>query len=218
MGKYVDGPFGKVSGQIGNLIASSWMDINYFKIKSDHYHDANTLEQQGYRKRFGNVSSLATKLKDLCVDSTYKPFVKKKKIAMTGRNYFMSVNAQVYDLNGTIGDYSLLKTVVGALPLPFDLKVENDSDQAGAVRIIWRSWCQDNPKRANDHLDVIVVKEMENGDDEFVIVETEFEREELSASVKLPFEKGTLLHLYVFFASPDNQEFTNDVYAKIVMN
>ncbi|TKG91454.1 hypothetical protein EYV94_20710 [Puteibacter caeruleilacunae] len=209
MGKIAQGAFGGVSGKVGNLVGSSWMGIDYFRILADHYHDAHTETQVNQRNRFSGAVGLCSLLREEVIN----PIWKHKAVKMTPSNLFTQVNMQAFAEDGTVGDYSLLKLTVGTLPLPLQFKTTVNPDTPKSIDLNWDPGKMAT-KRGDDRLMFILT----DGKGDWCMMTTlEAFRKDGEATVMLPYEPGMTVHVYAFFASPKLDRFTESSHTEVVL-
>ncbi|TKG95392.1 hypothetical protein EYV94_08080 [Puteibacter caeruleilacunae] len=209
MGKIAQGAFGGVSGTVGNLVGSSWKGIDYFRIKADHHHDANTDKQISQRNRFKGVVGLANILRDVFIN----PIWKYKAVKMTPTNLFVKTNMQAFDQDGEIGDYSLLKMTVGSLPLPFGLNIKASEDPK-QIDVSWKPGVKPLPKRENDKLILFIMMD----GDMVIMDDLDAKRSDLEATIMVPYEPGMKIQIYAFFASPEDDAYSESYHSEVTLN
>ncbi|TKG88115.1 hypothetical protein EYV94_27510 [Puteibacter caeruleilacunae] len=209
MGKIAHGPFGGVSGAVGNVVGSSWMGIHYFRIRSAHHHDPKTETQINQRNRFKGIVLLSNLLREDLIN----PIWRHMAVRMTPTNLFIRANMQAFDQDGKIGDYSLLKVSVGSLPLPFNMSIKASEDSR-LLDVTWGKLMKPIVSRNNDKLNLFIMM----GGDMVIIPDLDATRSDLKASVAVPYKTGDTIQVYAFFSSPDGEAYSESFHSVVTLN
>lgn len=203
-------PLGEVKGKYGNLITYVVKGQNRVRSKPLVYHDANTPGQQIARQRIKFLSLFYSR-------TMYSPLLqavwKAAAIPTPHDRYvlFRKVNANVCMGDYTIADYSRVHLATGELPPAMNMRMEVDCD--GRVVLAWENHLACFDSRAEDTLRVAYLKD---GDFlPWIVSGISAKRKDEQAVFYLENKKGIPLHVYVFFASPAEDLFSDDTYFRV---
>lgn len=207
MGKINQGILDGVSGKVGNVIGASWKGIDYLRIKHSHVANPRTNAQVEQRTRFKGVASLANQL----LDSIVRPIWNKAATKMTGYNFFIKKNMEAFGADGDIEDFSKIRMSAGKLPNPHKISVEKTDGVESGITINWEEL--DEQATASGSLMLIAF------DNDSQEIHTELSgatfRGEGMVDYVLPFDAGSTVHLYIFFADSKKRAFSKSVYASV---
>ncbi len=207
MGKISQGILGGVSGTVGTVVGASWKGINYLRIKSSHYKDAQTEGQVTQRTKFGACIEIAQSV----MDALIKPIWNKKAVKMSGYNLFVKTNLPAFSATGEITDFSLLKFAVGDLPQASNVVIEDDAAVPGGIHLTWADNSGTGIAAATDRLRIVAMCEGEI----VVLSGIAATRADQAANVLLPFGAGVSAHVYAFFENEGNTKYSTDQHALV---
>ncbi|MDE5423340.1 DUF6266 family protein [Ancylomarina sp. DW003] len=206
MGKYNQGILGPFTGKVGAIVGSSWKGVNYIKSLPGP-NASNTEAQQKQRTRFKSVVSLASSL----LSSLIRPVWNLVSGKMTGYNLFVKTNMPAFDESGTLVNYSDFHASVGALPLPGNLNIQDDTDVVLGIELAWKDESGTGIGEADDKLHLLVMTT-----DKVHILNTTAVRSDQSAEITLPVAVGNI-HVYAFFGTAEGDKFSPDLYSAILL-
>ena len=206
MGKYNQGILGPFTGKVGSVVGSSWKGVNYIKSLPGP-NASNSEAQQKQRGRFKSVVSLASSL----MDSLVRPVWNLVGGKMTGYNLFVKTNMSAFDESGVLVNYSDFHASMGALPLPENLNLQDDTDVASGIELSWKDESGTGLGNADDKLHLLVMTS-----EKVHILNTVSVRSDESVEITLPVSAGDV-HVYVFFGTAAGDKFSLDSYTKILL-
>lgn len=203
-------PLGKLQGKYGNLITYDVKGQTRVRSTPLEYHDANTEEQQKSRRRLTIIVRFYSHLKDT-------PIIDIWRVAAIPTPYdryslFRKLNMNVFLPNGKIGDFSKLQMTHGELPQALNMQAEIDPEDH--VTLTWTNHLGHTTSHDNDTLGVIAIYN-NNSFSPQLLEGIHAPRKDEKAVFHVDRKSGKPLHLYVFFASPEKDAYSNDQYFKL---
>jgi hypothetical protein len=206
MAKSKDGPFGKLSGKVGNLVFATWKGIPYIRSRPSG-NPSNTKAQQTQRSKFGMVVKFVGRILPVI-----KAGFKWQKEQLPARNAAISYlmkNAVRGEKPDIWIDFSSVFVARGNLPPPREATAERTSDNILSIRWTYHSGLA--AKRASDKvLALAYIPELKQGiwsidgtasrDDEHIILELP------DAAVQKE------AHVYLAFADAEGNDASDSVY------
>jgi len=210
MAKSKDGPFGKLSGKVGNLVFATWKGIPYIRSRPSG-NPSNTKAQQTQRSKFGMVVKFVGHILPV-IKAGFKWQSEELPARNAAISYLMK-NAVRGDKPDIWIDYSSVLVARGNLPKPKDATAERVADKS--LKIRWSFDTQSAVKRASDKvLALAYIPELKQGiwsidgtasrDDEHIILELP------DAAVQRE------AHVYLAFADPEGNDASDSVYLGMV--
>ena len=114
-----------------------------------------------------------------------------------------------FDENGDLTNHAEFKASVGNLSLPSNLTVQDDGDVAFGIELSWKDESATGIGSADDKLHLVVM-----ASDRIHILHTDAVRSDQSAEITLPVAAGEV-HVYSFFGTTENDEYSNDHYQAV---
>ena len=194
-------------GRLGNTIFYKNGKQAFVRSTPEKYRDANTPLQQIYRKRL----TVAVRFYQQLAETTLREVWRQegRRLKTNGYALFMRENINAFTPEGKIGDFSLLHLGAGNLVeanlMRATLKEDNE------VLIEWENPTSLPQNRLSDRL-VVVILYSHRSFSPVVLNELLTKREDEKVSFRLHRHPGVKAHLYCFFASRDEQHFSNDKY------
>lgn len=205
MAKSKDGPFGKLSGKVGNLVFATWRGIPYVRSRPSK-PVSNTPAQQTQRGKFGTVVSFVGRI----LPVIHAGF--KRNADLPERNAAISYlmkNAVRGEKPDIWIDYSAVLVARGNLPAPQEATAERTSDNN--LLIQWNHNAELSDKRGDDRvLALAYFSEMEQG---IWAINGEAARADGEIKLELPntaVEKE--MHVYLGFADVEENDASDSVY------
>lgn len=207
MGKIKQGILGPFSGKVGNVVGATNNGVHYMRVIPANVQDPKTDKQLAQRQRFGLMTSTL---------KIFRPVVtigyRKKTGKTTPRNRALSYNLK----NAITGeypdqdiDYQAFMVARGDLTSASDLAA--DSNTPGEITFSWT----DNSGIGSAKADDVLYAACYAPDDGELFYQAEAAtREDGSATLILPQNyQGKEVHVYAFFASAENEDVTDSIYA-----
>lgn len=197
----------KIMGRVGNVVFCERNGKPYVRVTPMQIHDPKTSKQLTYRSKFRVAVRFYQKVKDTAIRDILN--VSAKGITSTGYALCMKLNMHAFKENGKIGDFSLIRFSAGRRACAYRLTGEADVEN----RVILRWQNNENLELAEkeDRLKVIVIY----GNREFapsLVAEVNARRKDQVAAFRLSRKPGVKAHLYCFFSSPGETEYSNTQY------
>lgn len=123
----------------------------------------------------------------------------------SGYNFFMKANSPAFARDGSIGDYKLLKLTTGSLPLPFDIRTQREAEEVNFIQVSWKQDLHFSGERLRDELKYIA----QNNGVFSEIISTGLARRSCGGTFELPVNFDTATHLYLFFVSNDQRDYSD---------
>lgn len=189
-----------ISGKIGNVVYVQMDGKTYARAVQKRKKDSWSEKQQLHRQRFRAVN-------DFCHKLLQEP---KRKIwnyaSPTGRGYalFVKTNMPIFALDGSMTDVAMLQMTAGKLHLPQALKLERIAGEDSFVQVSWNNDSRLEGKRLKDQLMAI----SSNGRIYSEILATGIHRSALKGEFRLPELHFPATHIWLFFASEDETEYS----------
>lgn len=187
MGKLKSGLHGGISGNVGNLIYSSWKGKPYVKIRPDKVKNPRTKGQMASRSAFASVQALMGGASAFVRDG-----FASGAIGMSAYNAAISHN-MLNAVDKSTGQAELLypALVFSTGTYPGLSNIQLLCEESGKLKIIWES----GQGRANDIAGLVAVNEPLNRSQSF---SSFARREEQQAIITFPDDwKGHIIHIYV---------------------
>lgn len=205
MGSLNHGVFGGFSGKVGNVVGSSWKDIQYIRSRPAKYNDAKTKSQVKQRGRFTlAMGSLRTFTPFLRVG-----FQSQASGRMTAFNAAMSYNmknAVKGEKENVALDYVSVRVARGDLEGATGIRAEVVD---GALHVNWDSTASGNARPD----DVAMVLAYNPAKELSVYDLNGGKRAASTAVLPLPSDwEGDALHAYLVFKSADGADVSESVY------
>ena len=200
----------KIRGKVGNTVFCTMNGKTFARALAVNRNDPNTPKQQAVRSRFRVAVRFYQKLKETSLRDVLD--VSAKGTRMNGFSLFMKMNLEAFKANGKIGDFSLLQFSAGKRRGVYELEAEVDAEDRVTLR--WEADTWDGFGDADDGLTVVLLY----GNRSFSPVVMEgIGAKRLDEKVTFPLtrRKGTRVHIYCFFGTPDRKAFSNTQYLKI---
>ncbi|WP_207532679.1 DUF6266 family protein [Desertivirga arenae] len=194
MAELQNNPMGKLSGKLGNMVASNWRDINYLKAMAKRSNKTATDSQIEARLRFALIQEFMMQIKRVVERGFANSFtgratafnvaVKANKLAITGQYPELSV------------DYAKITLSAGALTSCLDATIEALPD--AKLHISWKEPGVPYTEEMADVVTVVIYDEVRKAPATY----NTFLRSEYSAEISLPasFADDTV-HAWMFFTS-----------------
>ena len=192
-----------VSGKIGNVVFYQLNGKSYVRAAPIRKKDSWTEEQQLYRQRISKASGLWRAIRSEQISKIWNSAAEQ----MNGYAWFMKLNMPALEMDGTLIDAKLLKVSAGKLPVPQQLNVEKQPDNAAPIVVSWQNDPHIKGERLQDELMVVSY-----ADGNFSqVTATGIVRGAKNGSFALPLHPITATHVYLFMASRDRQEYSESV-------
>lgn len=204
MAKSKDGPFGKLSGKVGNLVFATWNGVPYIRTRPSK-PVSNTPAQQTQRSKFGHVVAFVGEILPVIKAGFKGTELRERNAAIS---YLMKnvVRGKKPDI---WIDYSSVLVARGNLPSPKEATVELTSDYDLVIR-----W-QHNPelpkqRAADEVLALAYFPEVKQG---IWSVDGSATRKDEKITLELPDTAAQKeMHVYLAFAATDGSDASDSVY------
>jgi len=197
MGKINQGILGGISGTVGPVIGGSWKGQNYLRSKPTSVANPNTVGQQEQRTKFTSAVYWAQQL----LGAIIQPFWNKMVSAMSGYNWFMSVNTGNFDSSGN-PIYGSIEMCKGTLERVNGVNIVSDQS-LGRHTVTW----VDNSGTGNalgaDKVTIVIYNESQGYFKTYVQVA---DRSNASyAATDTDIIAANVIHAYVFLNRTGNE-------------
>ena len=189
-----------VSGRIGNVVFYTRNGVNYVRAAPDRKKDSWSPQQELHRQRFSKASYLWQQLKKSSVGPIWNLAAER----MNGYACFIKANMPAYALDGSIIDPKMIKISMGKLHLPIDLEASRETTGSAVIKVSWKNDPNLKGKRLTDELKAVSV----NDGHYSPLCSTGLLRSSLGGSFTLPVKPVDATHVYLFFASEDELDYT----------
>ena len=203
MGKIKDASIGALKGKVGNLVGSSWMGTDYYRIHRKHVSNPRTPKQVAQRERFKAACLLIRRLRTPIV----MPVWSKVAVNMTGANFFMKRNMQAVNADATI-DLSKLVISTGSLYDPLSLDLSKDESGDGSFVFDWKDDPEEYSFDGEELFNVVVFNEADSNMRPDLYLRCAARKNMLFQFIPKG-KPGDKLHVFAFFRNVDNDNFTD---------
>ena len=207
MGKIKTNIEALVSGKVGNVVYYQLRGKSYVRSVPVRSKDSWTPAQQMHRLRISKVGELWKQLKSTHVI----PIWNLGSDEMNGYALFMKVNLSAFGTDGNLNDQRELQLSTGKLRLPLDLIASRQTEGSSVVEISWKNDANLKGLRLQDELMMVSYA---NGVYS-VLSPTGLERSAQNGSITLPVKPVDATHVYLFFASKDELDYTESACFEI---
>ncbi|WP_207422826.1 DUF6266 family protein [Desertivirga brevis] len=209
MAELKNNPLGSLSGKLGNMVASSWRDINYLRAGSKGSNKEATLSQVEVRTRFKMLQDFIMQIKkvvDLGFSNSYtgrstavNVAVKVNKDAITGVFPDLSI------------DYPAITLSTGSLTSCLDAKVEALPE--AKIQVSWVEPGVAEAAEASDKVNILIYDVKRQA----AAVYNTFLRSDYTAEVSLPASfANDEVHVWLFFSTPKGEKISKSIYVGVV--
>lgn len=206
MATYKKGINGPLSGKVGNVIASSWRGINYFKGLNSSVSKPATPAQLYQRALLAMVSAWLKPLRDL-IWVGFQVF-SGTKTPMNGAISFIMTEATIRDADSARLDFS--KVIFSRGELLMSIITEVLYLESGSLQVKWRDVAGSVFAKGNDMANFVIYNEAK---EKFVTFENITERAVGEVTLRLPKGfKGDELHCYMHYVSLDGKAVSTSIY------
>lgn len=201
-----NGIFGRISGKIGSLVASSWKGINYVRTRPEVIKGAPVSPaRKAAQEKLTYLSKLLSLFYSyLVIGFKHKAVQQTELNAAFSANYHTAVLGSYPDLSI---DYSKLTLSSGRLPLLSSLTWSYGAD--GVIQVDWTS-DPHQPGSYDDQVMLILYSEKRKIVDGFI--GRVLRRDHQCSFTPDTRMKGAKVHLYVFVASFSRHLVSNSEY------
>lgn len=194
---------GSLSGMVGPVVAYKWRGIDCVRArpKVRKFRDCSEREQAN-RNSFKAVNEFAGILQHTLIKSIWD---RDDNDMMTAYNRFIKENKKAFNGDGKLIDPRMLKLTVGKLPLPLNIILNTNVEEALIAEISW-----ENPPLIDSwyNSDQLLCILFVNGKPD-QLIETEFTRQDQKALIQLPDLEGKEYCLYVFFCNQEGSRYSD---------
>jgi len=210
MGKIKSSVEAMVSGKVGPVVYYHLRGKSYVRVVQNRKKDSWSPQQKLQRQRFSKVSQLWKQLKSTRIAQIWKLATQE----MNGYVYFMKINMPAFGPDGRLTNPRELQLSAGKLRLPLDLLASRQAAGSSTIEVSWES--DPNLKEVRLQDDLMVVS-YANGAYS-VISPTGLQRSAQSGTFTLPVKPAAATHVYLFFASNDEKDYTESVCFELDSN
>lgn len=151
MGKLDGGIFGVVTNKVGGVVFSTWKGINVVKKYQPNVANPKTPKQLEVRDRFKACGEFARDI----LGNIVRPLMNNAAPYMSGYNYFVKVNLDIFDSEGLIPKPESLKISDGSMEAPRDLAVTVDTATDTAT-VTWDDSATNPDESGDDQIYLVV--------------------------------------------------------------
>ena len=196
-----------VSGRIANVVFYTRNGVNYVRAAPDRKKGSWSPQQMLHRQRFSKASYLWQQLKK----SSVGPIWNLATEHANGYAWFMKANMPAYALDGSIIDPKMLKIATGKLHLPMELEASRETAGSAVITVNWVNDPNLRGKRLNDELKAVSANDGHYSE----LIATGLLRSSLGGSFTQPAKPVDATHVYLFFGSQDELDYTESVCMEI---
>jgi hypothetical protein len=179
----------------------------YMRTAPDRKKNSWSPSQLLHRERFRKVSRFCSQFKTSLIQEIWKPVARK----MSGRALFLKTNMPAFGLDGSLADPKMLQFSTGKLPLPQQLEVYRTALEPASIAVSWNNDPHLDAQRLTDRLMLISAG---NGNYSY-LTNTGLVRGAMNGTFELPGQPIAASHLYLFFASGDQKDYSASVCFEI---
>jgi len=207
MGKIKSSVEALVSGKVGPIVYYQLRGKQYVRTVQNRKKNSWSPQQKLHRQRFSKVIQLWNQLKSTHIAPIWKLATQE----MNGYVYFMKINMPAFGPDGNLTNPRELQLSTGKLRLPLDLAASRQAEGSLTVEV---SWENDPNLKAVRLYDELMMVSYANGVYS-VMSPTGLERSAQNGSFTLHVWPANTTHIYLFFASQDEMEYTESVCFEI---
>lgn len=193
-----------VSGKMGNVVFYQFRGKTYARMAPNRTKDSWKPRQETHRQRFKQAVSLWRHAKEANISVIWNLGSEE----MNGYALFLKANMPALALNGTLMDPRMLQLSTGKLNLPQEFKAVRAEGETLAMQVSWKNDPLLSGERLKDQLMVITT----NGNKYMERMATGIKRGDAGGTFELPAKPShhmaDFTHVYLFFASRDEKDFT----------
>ncbi len=199
-----------VSGKIGPVVYYQLRGKQYVRTVPDRKKDSWSPQQKLHRQRFSKVIQLWNQLKSTRIAPIWKLATQE----MNGYVYFMKINMPAFGPDGSLTNPREIQLSTGKLRLPLDLLASRQAAESSTIEV---SWVNDPNLKAVRLQDELMMVSYANGVYS-VLSPTGLKRSAQSGTFTLPVKPVNATHVYLFFASQDEMDYTESVCFELGTN
>ena len=192
-----------VSGKVGNLVFYQLNGESYVRAAPVRKKNSWTPEQLMHRQRFGMVSNLWKQFKSAQLTPIWNMGAQK----MNGYAQFMKANMPAFAMDGSLIDPKMLQLSLGTLHLPVQLKAERIAAEPSTIAVSWQNDLHLKGERLTDELMAVSYADGKYSH----VTASGIVRGAMNGSFALPQHPTAATHIYLFFASGDEKDYTGSV-------
>lgn len=208
MGKIRNGILGGLSGKVGNIVGAQWKGIDYIRSRPDHVKNPRTRAQVEQRNKFKGVQNLAK-----CAKYPFiQPIWDKAAVKMSGANLFVQRNIKAFNSRGELEDFDKIQVAIGPCQFPAEMSLTYEPENNG-IRFLWSGEEFNNDDGIDRMINVAIYKK---GNDHPRLL-YDFSCLSMKSADLLvdEYEKGAILHFYVFLSEDNFSRFSDSRYFRI---
>lgn len=193
-----------VSGKMGNVVFYQFRGKTYARMAPNRTKDSWKPRQETHRNRFRQAVVLWRHAKEANISAIWN----QGSELMNGYALFLKANMPALALDGSLMDPRMLQLSTGKLNLPQELKAFRVEGESSGMEVSWKNDPLLSGERLNDQLMAIAT----NGNKYMEMMATGIERGDAGGIFELPakpsYHMKDFTHVYLFFGSRDEKDFT----------
>lgn len=176
------------------------------KVPKDKIAFSEKMREQ--QERVAAIAALHRAMKAEGVDQIWTK--EAKRSGLNGYNLLVRENAPAFSGKGRICDFRKLKLTAGRVRLPDHLQLT--AGEEGELQLDWENNADAYPLTHEDDCLVCVLMQDDGGFRLRFLDFGDWQRKHCRAVIRLPTEWKECRHLYCFFYSPSEDEFSESIY------
>jgi len=207
MAKIRQGMESFLSGKIGDKVYVFRDGKTYVRSAPKRKKDSSTPAMLLNQKRFGAIMKFCGQFKDALIPQIWNPAAEMT----SGFRMFQKANSPAFAKDGSLIDPKLLRLTTGKLILPNGFTAGRPEVGGSIIEVSWLEDPNLGGIPLQDELMVISVADGQYSD----ITVTGITRNELNGSFELPVKPLNATHIYLFFESKDQRNYSESVCFEI---
>lgn len=190
-----------LSGKVGDKVYYQHNGISCVRKVPTIRKDARTALQLMNQQRFRAINGFCRQFKYTLITRIWNDAA----VYNTGYRLFLKAISPAFARDGSISDYRLIKLTAGILPLPMELMAIREKVEGMSIRVSWKQDLHFTGERLRDELKFIAHSNGVFSE----ITSTGLIRRSCGGTFELPYGYEAASHIYLFFVSNDNRDYSD---------